>query len=106
MLPPQLPNLKAADVCSISNVTTPSGPASSIPCCQEPEEAPAARNPKGKGKGRSQGPMCPTDSNTARNLYTIDYLKDKTATWEDLDKTTHKMYKQCEVEAKKAAKAG
>ena len=63
-----------------------------------------------------------------RNLFTIDYLKDRTATceefaaaWDRLDNATHKvsryssqcshysfppqMYKQCELKAKKAAKA-
>ena len=48
------------------NVTTaPTGPASNIDQCHEPEEASAAGDPKSKGKGRNQKPMRPTKSKTA-----------------------------------------
>ncbi|KAF8268059.1 hypothetical protein EI94DRAFT_1800905 [Lactarius quietus] len=90
----------------------PTSPASNIPQCHEPEVAPAAGNPKSKGKGRGPKPMYSTNSKTAQNLFTINYLKDRTATckefvaaWDKLDNATCKMHKQHEVDSKKAAKA-
>ena len=46
--------------------TTQTGPASDVPQRHEPEEASVAGNPKSKGKVRSQKPMRPTSSKTAR----------------------------------------
>ncbi|KAN0136657.1 hypothetical protein V8E53_003094 [Lactarius tabidus] len=72
-----------------------------------PNKEPVVETTKNKNKKL----MRPTASNTARNLYAIDYLKENSVTceefavvWKELAPSILNTYKQREIEAKKAAK--
>ncbi|KAN0131314.1 hypothetical protein V8E53_010894 [Lactarius tabidus] len=72
-----------------------------------PNKEPVVETTKNKNKKL----MRPTASNTARNLYAIDYLKENSVTceefavvWKELAPSILNTYKQREIEAKKVAK--
>ncbi|KAI9467135.1 hypothetical protein BJY52DRAFT_1236615 [Lactarius psammicola] len=110
--------LQLRGICDLSNngqhtndkqTTPPTDPMPSEPERPEPKKVPAVGGTKTKNKRASA--MRPGTSNTARNLFAIDYLKENTATceefakvWKQLDDATRKVYEQRQREAKKAAK--
>ncbi|KAH9027973.1 hypothetical protein EDB85DRAFT_1892751 [Lactarius pseudohatsudake] len=97
--------------------TTPTDPATNAPTpgaasSSGPSEAASTSNPINKSgpktKAKKAGIMRPGKTTTARNLYTIDFLKDHPVTceefarvWNDLDKDTHTMYTRHKHETKK-----
>ncbi|KAH8982013.1 hypothetical protein EDB86DRAFT_3086609 [Lactarius hatsudake] len=74
------------------------GPILSGPECPAPKMVPAVGVTKTKNKKSSA--MCPGTTNTARNLFAIDYLKENMPTCKEFAK----VYEKRQHEAKKAAK--